>query len=196
MGRKKELEEYIKEYRQSRKIIKQKDVSESVLKLIPLYKDKLNSLINDQKEKQRGNEDRKVKFIFLCQLLSSSYTGSNEVILGMSDSMLYLDEKKSQVYWCPDFIYQNIDTDMVEVEKILRKKFIRLQEFELFYIKQKLINDDWDLLQECFCNMSEQSLNIILNSQLQLEDEVVFLCGNYMDNMKIIWRTGKENNNG
>lgn len=110
--------------------------------------------------------------------------------------MLYLDEKKSQVYWCPDSIYKNIDKDLKEVEGIVRKKFTRLQEFEIFYMKQKLLCDDWELLQECFYTMSKQCLSLIMNSQLQLEDELMFLCGNYMDSLKVVWSTGEGKNNG
>ena len=47
--------------------------------------------------------------------MSSDYTESYESILGMSSSTLYLDEKRSQVYWIPECIYETIDKDMVEV---------------------------------------------------------------------------------
>ena len=118
--------------------------------------------------------------------MSSDYTESYESILGMSSSTLYLDEKRSQVYWIPECIYETIDKDMVEAEKILRRKFIRIQEFELFYIKRKLLDDDWKLLKKVFVTLSKQSMNLIMNSSLKLDDEFLLLCGNYMENLKIM----------
>ena len=118
--------------------------------------------------------------------MSSDYTESYESILGMSSSTLYLDEKRSQVYWIPECIYETIDKDMVEAEKILRRKFICIQEFELFYIKRKLLDDDWKLLKKVFVTLSKQSMNLIMNSSLKLDDEFLLLCGNYMENLKIM----------
>jgi len=195
MERKEELEEFIKDYRQKRKSDKEINISEIVKRLYPLFRDKLNFLVNDQIQKQAEDNDNKLKFVFLCRLLSSSYTGSNEVILGMSNSMLYLDEKKSLVYWTPELIYKDIDKDLKEAENILRKKFTRLQEAELIYIKRKLLDDDWKLLQGCFCTMSKRCLNLIMDSQLKLEDELLFLCGNYMDSLKVIYCAGEGENN-
>lgn len=182
-----------KEYRINRFENKRAYLSQYSSRLSSTFQSKLNVLINEQvnKQKNKDNADR-IKLIYLCQLLSSSYTGSYEVILGMSNSKLYLDEKKSQVYWYPESIYESIDKDMEEIEKILRKKFIRLQDSELFYIKQKLLYDDWKLLKKVFYFMSIQSVGLILDSPLRKENELLFLCGNYMDNLKIILHTRGE----
>lgn len=125
--------------------------------------------------------------------MSSDYTESYESILGMSSSTLYLDEKRSQVYWIPECIYETIDKDMVEAEKILRRKFICIQEFELFYIKRKLLDDDWKLLKKVFVTLSKQSMNLIMNSSLKLDDEFLLLCGNYMENLKIMLQARVKN---
>lgn len=192
MDRRKELEEYLKEYCKNRFENKRAYIPQNTSKLISAFQSKLSILINEQKNRQRKDDGDKIKFIYLCQLLSSSYTESYEVILGMSNSLLYLDEKKSQVYWHPELIYEMIDKDMEEVEKILRKEFISLQDFELFYIKQKLLHDDWKLLKKFFYLMSKQSISLIVDSSLHMEDELLFLCGNYMDNLKIIFHTKGE----
>ena len=53
-------------------------------------------------------------------------------------------------------------------------------------IKKKLICDDWILLQECFRNLLDQSISLIMDSSLRTENEILILCGDYMDNLKII----------
>lgn len=196
MDRKKDLEEYIKEYRKNRFDKKRAYLPQNTSKLISTFQSKLNILILEQVDRQKEDNGNKIKFIFLCRLMSSSYTESYEAILGMSNSMLYLDEKKSLVYWQPESIYETIDKDMEEVEKILRKEFIHLQDFELFYIKQKLLHDDWKLLRKIYYTLSKESVGLIMDSPLWLENELLFLCGNYMENLKIILHTGEEKSNG
>ena len=49
---------------------------------------------------------------------------------------------------------------------------------------------------KCFQIMSEQSVSLIRNSGLRLEDELSFLYGNYMDNLKIIWHSERGESDG
>lgn len=186
MDRRKEMEEYLKDYRTERLRIKKIYLENNLIKLESAFHEKLDILIADQLQRQKEDNAVKLKNIFLCRLISSGYTESYETILGMSSVMLYMDEKKSQVYWCPELVYENIVQDMDAVEKLLRIKFLRLEDFELFFLKQKLLYDDWTLLQECFRNLFKQSVSLIMNSPLRLENEVLILSGDYMDNLKII----------
>lgn len=186
MDRRKEMEEYLKEYRTERLKIKKIYLENNLIKLESAFHEKLNILIAEQLQRQKEDNAVKLKNIFLCRLISSGYTESYETILGMSSVMLYMDEKKSQVYWYPELVYENIVQDMDAVEKLLRIKFLRLEDFELFSLKQKLLYDDWTLLQECFRNLFKQSVSLIMNSPLRLENEVQILSGGYMDSLKII----------
>lgn len=110
----------------------------------------------------------------------------------MSSNMLYLDEDRSQVFWYPELFYRYVNTDLADVEKVMRKNFQRLEEYELLHIKRQLLNDIWDLIPEFFCAMVKQSGNLVTNSSLCLEDEVFFLCGKYMDSLKVVCTTGGE----
>lgn len=62
-----------------------------------------------------------------------------------------------------------------------------MKESELFSLKQKLLSDDWELLHEFYSALSQRSVDLILNSPLQLENEILFLYGNYMDHLKVVW---------
>ena len=166
-------------------------MTENILEIIPSFQEKMKCLINDQMKKQRN---AKIKYIFLCQVLSSGYTGSNEAILGMSSNMLYLDEDRSQIFWYPELFYRYVNRDLNDVEKIMRKNFRRLEEYELLYIKRHLLNDLWELIPEFFCTMVKQSGSFFTNSSLCLEDEVFFLCGKYMDSLKVVCTMEGEEN--
>jgi hypothetical protein len=186
MDRRKKMEEYLKDYRTERLKIKKIYLENNLIKLESAFHEKLDILIAEQLQRQKEDNAVKLKNIFLCRLISSGYTESYEVILGMSNVMLYMDEKKSQVYWYPELVYENIVQDMDAVEKLLRIKFLRLEDFELFFLKQKLLYDDWTLLQECFRNLFKQAVSLIMDSPLRLENEFLILSGDYMDNLKII----------
>lgn len=193
MDRKADIAEYLNEYRQQRKAEKQGWLSENTDELIPLFFKKIKDLIAVQLQKQREEPAEKIKFIFLCRLLSSGYTESYESILGMSSDMLYLDEKKSLVFWQPTLVYKNMDKDMEEAEKLLSRNFSLLEPSELFYVRQLLLDDDWDLLKKEFPILAEQAAGLLMDSMLDLEDEISFLYGNYMDHLEIVWQTERGN---
>lgn len=174
MDRKADIAEYLNEYRQQRKAEKQGWLSENTDELIPLFFQKIKDLIADQLQKQREEPSEKIRFVFLCRLLSSGYTESYESILGMSSDMLYLDEKKSLVFWQPALVYKNMDKDMEEAEKLLRRNFSLLEPSELFYVRQLLLDDDWDLLKKEFPILAEQTAGLLMDSMLDLEDEISF----------------------
>ena len=77
---------------------------------------------------------------------------------------------------------------MEKVEDCLRKKFIRLKEYELFRLKRILLEDDWKILQEIFLLLMKDSINILTDSSLQLENELQILAGNYMDRPEALWK--------
>ena len=51
----------------------------------------------------------------------------------------------SCVYWKSNLIYENINSDMENVRKKLEQKYIRIEEYELLYLKQRILLDDWKL---------------------------------------------------
>jgi len=74
----------------------------------------------------------------------------------------------------------------------VRKKFLRLEASELFYLKRKLLGDDWNLLQKCFSDLIKGAMEVFMNRSLKLEKELVVLSGNYMDHLQIVWHGDTE----
>lgn len=192
MNRCNELEECIEEYRKVRIEKKSDYLANNLSSMETLFYEKLESLVKEQTSLQESETEREVKYFYLCRLMSSEYTESYESVLGLSTQMLYLDEQKSQVYWFPHLIYKNIQMDMREVEQIVRKKFLRLEASELFYLKRKLLGDDWNLLQKCFSDLIKGAVEVLKNRSLKLEKELVVLSGNYMDHLQIVWHGDTE----
>lgn len=188
MNRSTELKDYIENYRKER-ICKIEMVLKSKEKeLTPRFLSKLDKLIMEQIKRQSEGEQSKTKHLSLCSLGSSSYTESYESYFWLSNSQLYYDKSKSYVYWRPDYLYDNLDSDMKEIERLLRRRFIRIEAFELFALKQKLILDDWMAFETSFCNLAKIGKEVIINSSLQVEDEILILYGDYMERLRVIGR--------
>ena len=99
--------------------------------------------------------------------------------------MIYLDDNFSCVYWRPNYVYENIEKDIEEVKRILQQKYIRIEEFELLYLKQKLLMDDWDVLRKIIGKLMERIAERVINSSLPLENELEILYGDYMDRLEV-----------
>lgn len=186
INRIKDMENSIKDYRDKRLTTVQSHVPEYVSALNPIFCKALNTIMKEQLQLQSDDAESKVKNIYFCRLHTSDYTGSYGGLMGMSNSDMYLDENFRQVNWYPTPLYANLDRDMEAATKILRRTFIRLQESELFAMKQRLSDDNWLVAESCFRTLVQNNFNLISDSKLRLEDEVLILCGNYMDNLKII----------
>jgi len=185
MERVPELEEYIKKYRTIRQSEKRSMVEREYSRLLPSLCVCMDSLIEEQIFRREPDRQKEIKYILFFRLLSSGYTGSGEIALGMSNSMIYLDDKLSCVYWKPDLIYESIDEDMEKIKRILQQKFLRIEEFELLHLKQKLLLDDWKVFSQIIGKFTEGIAELVLNSRLPLEKEVEILYGNYMDKLDV-----------
>jgi len=77
---------------------------------------------------------------------------------------------------------------MAEVEKQIKKKFIQVEASELFYLKQRLLSDYWNMLENSFVRISDRIRDYIMDSSLLLDQYFLLLCGNYMDQLRIASR--------
>lgn len=185
MERISEMEEYINEYRNIRQSKKRGWVEKEYHCLLPSLYTYMDFLIKEQIFKRESGVQEGIKYILFFRLLSSGYTGSNEIALGMSNSMIYLDDNFSCVYWRPNLIYEDIDKDIEKVKRILQQKYIQIEEFELLYLKQKLLMDDWEVFSKIIGKLSEEIAERVINSSLPLENELEILYGDYMDRLEV-----------
>ena len=91
---------------------------------------------------QESEEQDKIKYLIFQYLRISTYTGSCEMAVSLSNSALYLDKNMICTYWKSELIYENTDKNMEEAKRRLNRKFIRIEEYELLHIKQKLLSDN------------------------------------------------------
>jgi len=185
MQRCKELENYIEEYRTNRLNRKRDSLNNRQDVLLPSLTETLDTLIQEQCMMQREGKQEKVKYILFHPLLTSVYTGSLEIAAGMGNFMLYLDKRMSYTYWKPESIYQGMDKDMEEVRRLLGQKFIRIEDYEMLFLKRRLYMDDWMLFREALKHAVGNIEAKMQGSELQMEERMQILCGGYMEKLDI-----------
>lgn len=182
-----ELEDYVNDYRIKRIEQKRRMLNTDRSELNRLFCEALDDLIGQQADRRRNGEPKKIRYVYLCRLASSRYTGSYKALLGMSDSMLYLDDRKTEFLWYPEPIYQNMKRDMDKVRDMLGEGKQRAGDDELFVWKQKLLEDDWELLKEQFSELIQENFYRMIRNSLVIEEHFSALCGDYMERLPIVW---------
>ena len=183
-----EMEEYIEDYRCVRKNKKREYLNSHYSDLLTPLLAVVDMLIQDVEKKQIEKVQGKIKNLIFHRLLSSGYTESYEILVEMSNATLYLDEHVSCTYWKPEIIYQGVEEDMKKVRRLLNKKYIHIEEYELLRLKQNLLFDDWSLFCKALDKMAERLAEKMKNSPLQLEEEIQILYGDYMDKLDVAYR--------
>lgn len=181
-----EMEKYIENYCRGRKNEKREYLNRHYSDVLTPLLAVVDTLTQDMEKKQAAKEQGKIRNLIFHRLLSSGYTGSYEISVGMSNATLYLDEHMSCIYWKPEIICQGIEDDMKKVKQLLNNKYTRIEEYELLRLKQNLLLDDWNLFCEILYKMAERLVEKIKDSPLQLEDEIWILCGDYMDRLDVV----------
>lgn len=188
MERYTEMKEYIEDYRHRRKREKREYLNNYYSDVLTPLLVVVDTLIQDVEKKQTAKEQGKIKNLIFHRLLSSEYTGSYEISVGMSNSALYLDEHMSCTYWKPELFYQGMEEDMKRVRQLLSNKYTHIEEYELLRLKQNLLFDDWSLFCEAMRKMADGLVEKMKDSPLQLEDEIQILYGDYMDKLKVAYQ--------
>lgn len=176
------MEKSISQYRKERKSKKQEYLNSKYEMLRASLMDILSGLM------QEIEEQRIIKYVIFQRLLSCERTGSYEIYVGMNAAMLYLDEEMEHTFWSPELLHEDMDKAMQDIEKILGKEYIHIEEYELLYLRQKVLLDDWKLLVGILKKMAGDIAENIMKSPIKLEDEIEILCGNYMDRLDIIYK--------
>ena len=172
MDRDRELAAYVNEYRKERMRIKTNILDNNISKLLPGFYSKLDSLIFEQVTKQKEKLQGVIENLLFCRLISSGYTGSFDLALGLSNSMRFQDDNINYVYWTPKVIYDSIQSDMQDIEKELHKEFVQLEVYELFRLKQKLLLDDWRVFCSVIDKLVEATPDRFINSHLLYDKDI------------------------
>lgn len=86
-----------------------------------------------------GNETEGLKYVLISPLGSGVITKSYEFQIALFDQRLYLDENPLCLYWTPEFIYKDVETDMDTYKKMASKEIIRLRGDEINEMRRRYV---------------------------------------------------------
>ena len=142
----------------------------------------VSQLVSMAKRQQENLQKQTIKYLTASYLLSSTITKSYDFQLALYDNRYYLDPTETSLYWRPQWMFSDIDEDRVALEKAVRQKCVRLQEYELDEVWRSYIHTFYYGLAGFFFaeNIKMAAMNGKL-TELQTEDQVVFLFDGIMD---------------
>lgn len=129
-----------------------------------------------------GNRKGELKYIIISPLGSGVITRSYELQIALFDQNLYNNENPICLYWTPEFIFKDVEEDMVTYRKKAAKEIIRLREDEVYEIRRRYAL--------CHAYVAMRYMNGIIRQIYSLPvweeaacDDTKVLYGTYMEQM-------------
>lgn len=156
----------------------------------------VSQLVGLARWQQDNLQKKAIKYFATSYLLSSVITGSYDFRLALFDDRYYLDQTETSVYWSPRWMFSYIDEDRAALEKAVRQKCVRLQEYELDEAWRAYVHTFYYGLAGFFFaeNIKAAAMNSEI-SELHIEDQIIFLFDGIMDHPVQIdmWKRDNQN---
>lgn len=179
MSERARFEACIYDYRINRRKEKSRYVVRHYEEMRDSFRGAVDKLIQKQVLLQQSGRDCAVSALCFWHLLSSDYTGSYEIAIGMCAGRLQIDEEMASVYWKPEILYEGIDREMEALGKFLHKSFRHIEESDVLQLKRQLLMDDWLLFGKTVKALAESVGQRILDSSVRTEKEIQVWFGEY-----------------
>lgn len=104
--------------------------------LIKNYQKQDKKICNTVSDILRGLANSRQGYLIISYLRSSIVTGSNEFLFAFYSDEPYVEEEPDKVIWQMDDLFRDTEDDMIEVDKMLRERFIRILSSEIETIRR------------------------------------------------------------
>lgn len=132
-------------------------------------------------EMQEYGRKEAVSIVCFFHLKSSLLTGSHKYLISLYDEAFYLDRNEVSISYCPEFISPYFLSDIKLLEAAIRKKYIRLKNYEMERVKLLHISHYHDLMKGIFADALGEIKNMPEYHILKKCDKPLFLYGGYRD---------------
>ncbi len=95
---------------------------------IDIFRSEMRVLADMRKENEKN--------LVISSLCSSIVTGSNAYQIAWYDDNIYLDTNPACIFYVPEFLFRDLEEDILEIRKHLQKDYIRLMEYEVEEIRR------------------------------------------------------------
>ncbi len=134
------------------------------------------------KNKQEQEQGLDLCYLVLFHFRSSLWTNSYQYQICATDETLYLNPPLAVARWRPEAIYDDLGVLREGLKEELRKKFIRLQPFEIEFAIRSVMEDYQKLTEVCWKQVADEIIISETFQSLQKHSNWKILSGTYMDN--------------
>lgn len=133
---------------------------------------------------------KKVKYIIISILESSTMTKSYDLQVAFYDEKIYADDTPVYVYWKPMLAFSKLEEDMAFFKQIVSEKEVRVKDYEMDIIREKyLINHYFFILLFLLQIVPDLFANDKQCSSIKNDFQVMF--GRYMEKTILIYQSGE-----
>lgn len=126
------------------------------------------------------NDNKKVRYILISPLNSSIITGSYDIQIAIYTNEFYFQKEEYIDYYKIPLIFEKIEEEMKDIEKIIEKNFTRVEKYEIKEIKYRYIKEH-NILIILFVNYLIKYIRDINILKEVKEDKLDILYGEYME---------------
>lgn len=175
------VDEYVKARNDYIKLIKKhnKEIFDSFYNI---FRKVFNKVVLLQEEGRKGA----VYYIYLSKLNSDVILNRYGYQIDIFNEEFYLDDEEVYDYLDMSYVFCGIDEAMERIERDLKKKILRVKEYEIFELKQLLINDYYIICQETITKLIPYINKIDEYKKMKKGNVVKVLIGGYMDEFKVL----------
>lgn len=150
-------------------------------------KEKISELLLYVNDMQKQHKKGEIKY-FVCSFLRSGiYLGRLEFYIQVMDEGFYLDEQEAGIYYCPHFLQRPYLEDLDYLHKKAAEKFVRIQNYELFYINEKYTEFYYAIMYKMMESVSGLIMEMIEKSDVLIADDFKIIYGEYMDSATALY---------
>lgn len=136
--------------------------------------------IESVRQQQLG-EKKEIRYVLISSLFSSTITKSYEYQIAFYSEELYLDPVESSFYWCPQYVFDNIEDDIEQFSQSVKEQIVNLRKHELEEIRQMYANDYHIISGIFFKKIIATALKMGGIHNLNLAKDLEIYFGIYMD---------------
>lgn len=181
-------EEIVNEFRELSAEIFQK----SREKIIPEYQENREKMLENLKDilrylfmeayiMQEDGRKKAVRIIGFFYLHSSLLTGSHKYLISLYDEAFYLDQNEVSSSYFPTFLISYFLSDIQLLEAYIRKRYIRIRNYEMERIKFLHIQQYHELMKNIFCDVLGEIKSLPEYQIMKKSEKPLFLYGGYRD---------------
>lgn len=139
---------------------------------------------------QCQQKSKKVKYIIISILESSTLTKSYDLQVAFYSEKIYADDMPIYVYWKPMLAFTKLEEDLAFFKQKVSEKAIRVRDYEMDLIREKyLINHYFFIL--LFLLQIIPDLFVSDEHCSSIKDDLQVMFGRYMEKTILIYQSGE-----